>query len=67
MSLFLLYQIFRTLLFHFGTDNYVPIVGSAPKFGIARFVKNLLARPINSVDDEQAEQRFYDSLVKNLR
>ena len=60
-------QIFRTLLFHFGTDNYVPIVGVAPKYGIANFVRRLLARPINSADDEAAEQRFFDSLVNNLR
>ena len=55
------------MLFHFGTDNYVPIVGTAPKFGIAHFVKNLLSRPINSADDEAAEHRFYESLVNNLK
>ena len=60
-------DIFRTLIFHFGTDNYVPIVGTNPKYGIALFVKKLLARPINSDDDAAAEQRFYDSLVNNLR
>ena len=60
-------QIFRTLLFHFGTDNYLPIVGTAPKYGIALFVRKLLQRPINSIDDEAAEQRFYDSLVNNLK
>ena len=27
----------------------------------------MLSRPINSADDEAAEQRFYDSLVNNLK
>ena len=62
-----MYQIFRTLLFHFGTDNFVPIQGTAPKHGIASFVKNLLQRPCNSADDEAAEARFYNSLVTNLK
>ena len=44
----------------------MPIVGSAPKYGIANFVKNLLQRPCNSEDDVEAEKRFYKSLVKNL-
>ena len=55
------------MIFHFGTDNYVPIVGTAPKFGIALFVKKLLARPINTEDDAAAEERFYISLVNNLK
>ena len=72
MSLLLIFfvsgnQIFRTLLFHFRTDNYLPIEGTAPKHGIALFVKNLLSRPIHSEDEEQAEQRFYRSLVNNLK
>lgn len=60
-------QIFRTLLFHFGTDNYVPIVGKEPKWGIAHFVKNLLSRPIRCDDDAAADKRFFDSLVNNLK
>lgn len=62
-----MFQIFRTLLFHFGTDNFVPIEGKAPKFGIAKFVKNLLSRPIRCEDDEAADRRFYNSLVVNLQ
>ena len=53
-------DIFRTLLFHFRTDNFVPVAG------VATFVKNLLKRPINNEYDKQAEERFYNSLVKNL-
>ena len=38
-----------------------------PVEGIAMFVKNLLSRPIvDEENDAKAEQRFYDSLVKNL-
>ena len=33
-------DIFRTLIFHFRTDNYVPVAG------VANFVLNLLKRPI---------------------
>ena len=57
------------MLFHFGTDNYVPIEGKWPKFGIALFVKNLLSRPNpdNDPEDEAAEKRFYNSLVQNLK
>ena len=61
------YQIFRTLLFHFGTDNYVPITGTAPKYGIALFVKNLLSRKNTTQDDLEADERFYNSLVQNLK
>ena len=53
-------DIFRTLLFHFRTDNYLPVTG------VANFVKNLLKRPINNEYDKQAEDRFYNSLVNNL-
>ena len=49
------------MLFHFKTDNYVPVVG------VATFVQNLLKRPVLNEYDAQAEQRFYDSLVRNLR
>ena len=35
--------------------------------GVATFVKNLLQRPILNEYDEQAEQRFFDSLVRNLK
>jgi len=51
------YKIFRTLLFHFKTDNFIPIDGAA------KFVVNLLKRPKLTEYDEQAEQRFFDSLV----
>ena len=53
-------DIFRTLIFHFRTDNYVPVSG------VANFVKNLLKRPVNTEYDEQAEKRFHASLIKNL-
>ena len=39
-------DIFRTLIFHFRTDNYVPVSG------VANFVQNLLKRPINTEYDE---------------
>ena len=57
------------MLFHFGTDNYVPIVGKRPKYGIALFVQRLLSRPNpeNDPEDERAEERFYNSLVQNLK
>ena len=53
-------DIFRTLCFHFRTDNYVPVKE------VAAFVQNLLKRPINTEYDEQAEKRFQASLIKNL-
>ena len=45
-------DIFRTLIFHFRTDNYVPVAG------VANFVLNLLKRPILTEYDKQAEERF---------
>ena len=38
-------DIFRTLIFHFRTDNYVPVRE------VANFVQNLLKRPINTQYD----------------
>ena len=46
-------QVFRTLLFHFGTDNFLPIVGKAPKYGMAHFVRSLLSRP--NLDNDEIE------------
>ena len=45
-------DIFRTLIFHFRTDNYVPVPG------VANLVLNLLKRPILTEYDKQAEDRF---------
>ena len=53
-------DIFRTLVFHFREDNFVPVTG------VANFVQNLLKRPINTQYDEEAEKRFHASLMKNL-
>ena len=53
-------DIFRTLIFHFRTDNYVPVRE------VANFVQNLLKRPINTDYDKEAEDRFHASLMKNL-
>ena len=53
-------DIFRTLIFHFRTDNYVPVAG------VANFVLNLLKRPILTEYDKQAEDRFQASLMRNL-
>ena len=49
-------DIFRTLLFHFKTDNYIPIDKAA------EFVVNLLKRPVVTVYDREAEERFLKSL-----
>ena len=38
-------DIFRTLIFHFRTDNYLPVDK------VADFVQNLLKRPINTPYD----------------
>ena len=51
-------DIFRTLLFHFKTDNIIPIDKAA------EFVVNLLKRPVVTVYDQEAEQRFLASLKK---
>ena len=51
-------DIFRTLLFHFKTDNYIPIDKAA------EFVVNLLKRPVVTVYDREAEERFLKSLYK---
>ena len=51
-------DIFRTLLFHFKTDNVIPIDKAA------EFVVNLLKRPVVTVYDQEAEQRFLASLKK---
>jgi len=52
-------DIFRTLLFHFKTDNYIPIEKAAD------FVVNLLKRPVKTKYDQEAEARFLASL-KNI-
>jgi len=49
------------LLFHFKTDNYIPIDGAA------KFVVNLLKRPVKTKYDEEAEQRFYNSLMQIMK
>ena len=49
-------DIFRTLLFHFKTDNYIPIEKAA------EFVVNLLKRPVKTKYDQEAEERFMNSL-----
>ena len=49
-------DIFRTLLFHFKTDNYIPIDKAA------EFVVNLLKRPVVTKYDQEAEERFLNSL-----
>ena len=54
-------DIFRTLLFHFKTDNEIPIDRAA------EFVVNLLKRPVVTVYDQQAEDRFLNSLNKIMR
>ena len=51
-------DIFRTLLFHFKTDNYIPIDKAA------EFVVNLLKRPVQTKYDQEAEIRFLNSLTK---
>ena len=51
-------DIFRTLLFHFKTDNYIPIDKAAG------FVVNLLKRPVKTKYDREAEDRFLASLHK---
>ena len=51
-------DIFRTLLFHFKTDNYIPIESAAA------FVVNLLKRPVMTKYDREAEDRFLNSLFK---
>ena len=59
--LFLNYlQIFRTLLFHFKTDNYLPVEK------VTEFVADLLKRPIVDEHDDAAERRFRKSLNENL-
>ena len=54
-------DIFRTLLFHFKTDNVIPIDKAA------EFVVNLLKRPVVTVYDQEAEQRFLASLKKIMK
>jgi len=44
-------DIFRTLLFHFKTDNYIPIENAAA------FVVNLLKRPVMTKYDKEAEEK----------
>ena len=51
-------DIFRTLLFHFKTDNYIPVDRAAD------FVVNLLKRPVKTKYDQEAEERFLASLKK---
>merc|ERR1719222_1187715 len=51
-------DIFRTLLFHFKTDNYIPIDKAA------EFVVNLLKRPVVTKYDQEAEERFLNSLYR---
>ena len=50
-------DIFRTLLFHFKTDNYIPVDKAAD------FVVNLLKRPVKTKYDAEAEARFLNSLT----
>ena len=50
-------DIFRTLLFHFKTDNFVPIDKASD------FVVNLLKRPVKTKYDKEAEERFLNSLT----
>ena len=51
------HDIFRTLLFHFKTDNYIPIDKAA------NFVVNLLKRPnAAGSEEDEAEKRFLKSL-----
>ena len=52
-------DIFRTLLFHFKSDNVIPIDKAA------EFVVNLLKRPVETKYDQEAENRFRESL-KNI-
>ena len=54
-------DIFRTLLFHFKTDNEIPVDRAA------EFVVNLLKRPVVTVYDQQAEDRFLNSLNKIMK
>ena len=54
-------DIFRTLLFHFKTDNELPIDGAAS------FVANLLKRPHITKEDEDADARFYNSLIRIMK
>merc|ERR1739838_200542 len=49
-------DIFRTLLFHFKTDNFIPIEKAS------EFVVNLLKRPCETRYDREAEERFKKSL-----
>ena len=49
------------MLFHFKTDNYIPIEGAA------KFVVNLLKRPCKTKYDEEAEARFYNSLISIMK
>ena len=49
-------DIFRTLLFHFKTDNFIPIEKAS------EFVVNLLKRPCETKYDREAEERFKKSL-----
>ena len=51
-------DIFRTLLFHFKTDNIIPIDKAAT------FVVNLLKRPVKTKYDQEAEERFLKSLYQ---
>ncbi len=51
-------DIFRTLLFHFKTDNVIPIDKAA------EFVVNLLKRPVVTKYDQEAEERFLNSLYR---
>ena len=51
-------DIFRTLLFHFKTDNYIEIEKAA------EFVVNLLKRPVKTKYDKEAEERFMNSLFR---
>ena len=51
-------DIFRTLLFHFKTDNFIPIENAA------EFVVNLLKRPVLTKYDKEAEERFMNSLFR---
>lgn len=53
-------DIFRTLCFHFKSDNYVPIEYAAD------FVISLLKRPIRTNYDKEAEERFKKALILQM-
>merc|ERR1712166_868321 len=53
-------DIFRTLVFHYRTDGFLQVKEAA------KFVNDLLKRPILTPYDQEAEDRFIASLERNL-